>query len=355
MPGAVAPLVPPVPMDQRPMREQVLWCCLYGGGVIGMLVIYGVLQERIMTIPYEGPEGAVIFEHSVFLIFLNRVAAVIFSLFMAIQHKEQLENTAPLWKYLVVSLANVFASSCQYEALKYVSFAVQMLGKSFKMMPVMIWGMLINNKSYTWQDWLIAAAVTGGVTEFLMTGPTNPNNSQGNSVKGILLLVLFLAFDGLTSAMQEKLFKEHQTSKFNQMFYINSLSSFVSLSTLLTTGQLLPSFSFFFSHARFAVDAVTLSASAVGGQFFIYSQVQAFGALVYAATMNVRQVVSIIVSYVTYQHHITPFQVMGLTLVFAALLYKSFVGAKDGKKIEQEPLKLAAENNGYKATVGAAV
>ena len=32
---------------------------------------------------------------------------------------------------------------------KYVSFAVQMLGKSFKMMPVMIWGMIISGKSYS--------------------------------------------------------------------------------------------------------------------------------------------------------------------------------------------------------------
>jgi hypothetical protein len=30
-----------------------------------------------------------------------------------------------------------------------VSFAVQMLGKSFKMMPVMIWGMIISGKSYS--------------------------------------------------------------------------------------------------------------------------------------------------------------------------------------------------------------
>ena len=98
---------------------------------------------------------------------------------------------APIWKYLIVSLSNVYASSCQYEALKlggdfrsmfshnlpstgnfmipasnsswlwfgdvlsnnpprkYVSFAVQMLGKSFKMMPVMIWGMIISGKSYS--------------------------------------------------------------------------------------------------------------------------------------------------------------------------------------------------------------
>ena len=32
-------------------------------------------------------------------------------------------------------------------------------------------------------------------------------------------------------------------------------------------------------------------------RFFIYSQIKEFGALVFAATMNVRQVVSILVSY----------------------------------------------------------
>ena len=37
-----------------------------------------------------------------------------------------------MWKYLLVSMANVYATTCQYEALKYVSFTVQILGKSFK-------------------------------------------------------------------------------------------------------------------------------------------------------------------------------------------------------------------------------
>merc|ERR1719356_642540 len=73
-------------------------------------------------------------------------------------------------------------------------------------------------------------------------------------------------------------------------------------------------------------DATLLSASAVGGQFFIYSLVKDFGALAFAATMNVRQVVSIIVSYATYHHSITGFQVLGLLAVFGALFYKSCAG-----------------------------
>eukprot|EP00971_Amphidinium_carterae_P347918 6490199-Amphidinium_carterae.1 len=42
---------------------------------------------------------------------------------------------------------------------------------------------------------------------------------------------------------------------------------------------------------------------------FIYSQIKEFGALVFAATMNVRQLVSIIVSYIKFGHAITPLQV----------------------------------------------
>ena len=36
-------------------------------------------------------------------------------------------------RYAAVSISNVAATTCQYEALKFVSFPVQMLGKSSKM------------------------------------------------------------------------------------------------------------------------------------------------------------------------------------------------------------------------------
>eukprot|EP00450_Noctiluca_scintillans_P040043 CAMPEP_0194477246 /NCGR_PEP_ID=MMETSP0253-20130528/1026_1 /TAXON_ID=2966 /ORGANISM="Noctiluca scintillans" /LENGTH=120 /DNA_ID=CAMNT_0039316195 /DNA_START=59 /DNA_END=418 /DNA_ORIENTATION=+ len=109
------------------------WCAFYGGGIIGSLLVYGLLQERIMSGDYDGER----FGTSVFLVFFNRVVAVIFAICMALVKGESLWNVAPLWKYVAISISNVYASTCQYEALKYVSFPVQMLGKSFKMMPVM--------------------------------------------------------------------------------------------------------------------------------------------------------------------------------------------------------------------------
>jgi len=312
---------------------QAGWCVFYASGIILALLVYGLLQERIITLEYGGE----MFTYSVFLVFSNKVFAVIFATCMALAKGESLASQAPLWKYLTVSLSNVYASTCQYEALKYVSFAVQMLGKSFKMMPVMLWGIVISGKRYGVQDWMVALGVTLGVTSFLLTGPVSSKTS-GSSVVGFMLLLAFLLLDGLTSTMQEKLFKEHTTSKYNQMMYVNMFSSIVSLVTLLVAGDLLPALAFCTEHPAFVADAIVLSGSAVSAQFFIYSQVKEFGALVYAATMNVRQVVSIMVSYATYHSSITLPQVASLLVVFGALFYKSFAGLLSEKADEKKPL-----------------
>ncbi|CAJ1367317.1 unnamed protein product [Effrenium voratum] len=290
-----------------------------------------------MTVAYDGQ----LFKYSVFLVLCNRLAAVAFALVMAKMKGESMANEAPLWKYLIVSLSNVYASSCQYEALKYVSFAVQMLGKSFKMMPVMIWGMIIAGKSYGMRDWTVAFAVTLGCTEFLMTGPTHSKVDSANSFKGFLLLGGFLALDGLTSTFQEKLFKEHKTTKYNQMLYINLLSATVSIITLLATGDLAPALAFGMEHPQFWLDSALLSCSAVASQFFIYSQIKEFGALVFAATMNVRQVVSILVSYAKYSNPVTMLQILGLMVIFSALFYKSIASMMEAPKEnakEKEPI-----------------
>jgi len=257
---------------------------------------------------------------------------------MIAKNGEEAVNKCPLWKYFAISLSNVAATTCQYEALKWVSFPVQMLGKSFKMAPVMLWGMVVSGKNYKLQDWLVALAVTGGITEFLMTGPIASKADSGSSFWGLGLLAAFLALDGFTSTFQEKLFKEHATTKYNQMLYVNLGSCMISSITVLATGHLGSAVNFLMTQPAFALDANLLSLSAVTGQWFIYSQVKEFGALVFAATMNVRQVVSILLSYYHYGHTITPLQVLGLLVVFAGLFYKSAAGLVAESSKEKDAL-----------------
>merc|ERR1719321_1619058 len=104
-------------------------------------------------------------------------------------------------------------------------------------------------------DWVVALCVTLGVTEFCMTGPMSSPNDRDNSIYGLLLLLGFLACDGLTSTMQEKLFKEHKTSKFNQMLYVNGCSAVVSLFSVLAMGKMSYCAAFGAAHSGFVMDA----------------------------------------------------------------------------------------------------
>jgi len=323
----------------QPLR--IAECIFYASGIIGGLVIYGLLQERIVTMPYGTPP--VHFEDTMFLVFLNRAVAVVFSFIMTLGKGESLRHVAPLWKYMAISVSNVYASTCQYEALKYVSFPTQMLAKSFKMMPVMVWGIIVSNKKYSMADWMIAACVTGGVTEFLLTGPISKHADHSDSMFGLGLLVVFLALDGFTSTKQEYLFREYATTKYNQMLYVNLCSCFISAATLLLTGQMYSALAFARDHPAFLADASMLSTSAVGSQWFIYSLIKEFGALVFAATMNVRQVFSILLSYAKYGHSISALQIVGLFLVFAGLFAKTFIGLVQTPNEETRPLTKKSE------------
>merc|ERR1719213_602947 len=120
---------------------------------------------------------------------------------MVLAKGESVKSTPPLWKYALLSISSVAATTCQYEALKFVSFPVQMLGKSSKMVPVMGWGIAISGKSYKLLDWLIALAVTGGCTIFLIGGnilsskEQDAGKSEGMMLAsiGLLLMVGYLA------------------------------------------------------------------------------------------------------------------------------------------------------------------
>jgi adenosine 3'-phospho 5'-phosphosulfate transporter B2 len=314
---------------------------IYPISIIGSLLVYGLWQERIMAHAY----GEDYFSLSVFLVLFNRVFGIVFAFFMVGIMDETYRCNAPLWKYIAISVSTVVASICQYEALKYVSFTVQLLGKSFKMMPVMFWGRFWFRRKYRVSDWLVSVLVTAGVIWFMLSGNIQPEHNHGSSWYGIGLLIAFIVIDGFTSTFQEKLFAQYRASKYNQMLYINLVASILSVLILLISGNFKRAFNFCHSHPRLWGDSSILSGAAVVAQWFIYSQVQEFGALAFAATMNLRQIASVIGSYLAYSHPITAQQIAGLCLVFAALAMQNLSGLM-AESEEKLPLVLKDEDEG---------
>ncbi|PIA38929.1 hypothetical protein AQUCO_02700249v1 [Aquilegia coerulea] len=249
-------------MTDPPLIENKLWKGVFAAsGIMVTLLVYGVLQEKIMRVPYG--ENKEYFKYSLFLVFCNRIMTSAVSAVFLVGSKKALDPVAPIYKYCLVSISNMMTTTCQYEALKYVSFPVQTLAKCAKMMPVMVWGTLIMQKRYGGPDYFVALLVTIGCSVFVLY-PTEAdvspyNRGRESTVWGVSLMIGYLGFDGFTSTFQDKLFKGYDMEIFNQIFYTTLCSCIFSLSGLVVQGQLLLAAEFVSRHNDCFYDIILLS------------------------------------------------------------------------------------------------
>eukprot|EP00210_Caulerpa_lentillifera_P005809 g5555.t1 len=307
-------------------------------GLTGSLMVYGILQEGIMTLPF-GPEKAR-FRHTLFLVLINRLIACSFALVFVIFSEDQLEPVAPITSYSVISFANIISSACQYEALKYVSFPVQVLAKSAKTIPVMIWQSIISRKTYTFGEYLEAFLVALGCAVFLLTGEISSSGVPGlpsNKMHFVWfmgggILVMYLAVDGFTSTWQDRLFNGYQMGVANQVLYTTMCSIILSLAGLVFTNKLTPALEFVrtYPESWWWILGISLASAIV--QFLVTHTIKEYGALIFATVMTTRQWFSILLSCLIFAHPLSMGQWLGTVLVFG-VLYRRFFA----KKKKQQP------------------
>ncbi|KAI9196633.1 hypothetical protein LWI28_025597 [Acer negundo] len=316
------------------VKENKIWKGVFAvSGIMITLVIYGVLQEKIMRVPYGANQEY--FKHSLFLVFCNRLTTSAVSAGSLLASKRDLDPVAPVYKYCLISVSNILTTTCQYEALKYVSFPVQTLAKCAKMIPVMIWGTFIMQKVYKGSDYMVSFLVTLGCSVFILfpAGEDISPYSRGreNTVWGVSLMVGYLGFDGFTSTFQDKLFKGYDMVIHNQIFYTALSSCILSLTGLILQGHLLPAIDFVYRHNDCLIDVALLSTVATTSQFFISYTIRTFGALTFATIMTTRQLASIMLSCVWFSHPLSWEQWIGAVIVFASLYAKSFMKTAPAK------------------------
>ncbi|XP_022755721.1 UDP-galactose/UDP-glucose transporter 5B-like isoform X2 [Durio zibethinus] len=307
----------PLPTTNR-VKENTIWKGIFAVcGIMITLVIYGLLQEKIMRVPYGVNKEY--FKYSLFLVFCNRITTS------------------------AVSAGSLLA-------LKYVSFPVQTLAKCAKMIPVMIWGTFIMQKTYKGFDYLVAFLVTLGCSIFILfpagTDISPYSKRRENTVWGVSLMVGYLGFDGFTSTFQDKLFKGYDMEIHNQIFYTTLCSCVLSLTGLILQGHLLPAIDFIYRHNDCFLDIALLSTVATASQFFISYTIRTFGALTFAAIMTTRQLVSIMLSCVWFSHPLSWEQWIGAVIVFGSLYTKTLL-----KKASPNPPPPRQTQNGASSPV----
>eukprot|EP01114_Cavostelium_apophysatum_P017906 TRINITY_DN5415_c0_g1_i1.p1 TRINITY_DN5415_c0_g1~~TRINITY_DN5415_c0_g1_i1.p1 ORF type:complete len:338 (+),score=27.33 TRINITY_DN5415_c0_g1_i1:234-1247(+) len=325
---------PGAPIERKNLLK--LGCITF---LLLFFTVYGVVQERIMTRPYGNDEH---FTNSAFLVFLNRVVSVLFSSVIMLYHKEPLGAIAPHWTYATISLCNLAATFCQYEALKYLNFPLQTVLKNGKIVMVLAVTRCLLGKKYGWKDYIVALGITLGCSAFVLTGESLKvsDASAGNTyytMIGLIIMITYLFFDGFTSTFQEKLFRGYSMSTNHQIFYVNCYSALLSAAGLFTSGQLSSSLEFSYRHPYFLVDALELSFCSTFGQQVIYVTIKEFGNVLLSTVMTTRQMLSIVVSSMIYLHSLSTVQWISAGFISCCLYYSTYVRATTAPSYTRRP------------------
>ena len=130
-------------------------------GIFFSFSYFAVLQEDV----YKKPYGGEYFKYTFLALVAERgVNALIGVIGVCALGSSGL--TIPHRDIFVSGVSQMFAMAGSNEALRYVSYPTQVLGKSCKMVPVMAGGLVIGGKSYSMFEYFQVALITIGVCVF---------------------------------------------------------------------------------------------------------------------------------------------------------------------------------------------
>lgn len=282
-------------------------------GIIAALQVYSLAQEQAMTRESVRPETA-------FIVLCNRVMGITVAVFVLWLNGKPLRPEQPVSSYAGISACSYVATSSQYEVLRFVTFPVQTLGKTAKVVPSMLLGLLFLDAKYTLRDWTMCLVVTASCFLFCVGKHWSVSIDSG-TVGGFVLMSLYLLADAGMTTLQKVNVKK-SSSQWNVMLYTNVTSIAIALVQLAfvaatSSGRV---FVIFSAHTYGLV--LALSVSSALSQLFIYETIDKHGPVALAYIMVIRQTLSVAVSSIFYEHNLSFFQWALIFIIAGVLLYE---------------------------------
>lgn len=187
-------------------------------------IVWGMMQELIMNTTFKPtpmtPSGH--FPSATFCVFSNRFLAIFVSALACYLRHGSVVSAAPLLSFTPAALSNTLSSWGQYQALDYVSFSLQTIFKSSKIIPVMFMGTFLKGTVYSRLEYMEAIGITVGIIIFSLSKGNFAGSTVWHEVIGFLLLSLYVLSDSFTSQWQSRIYRDYgKIDNFQMMFGIN--------------------------------------------------------------------------------------------------------------------------------------
>jgi len=315
---------------------ELVACCL---GVFVSFSYFAVMQEDVYEA--QGDKGerfsmtffALVFERAV-----NALCALVaIFIFGGSGYK------LPLKEIFHSGSSQMLAMAASNEALRYVSYPTQVLGKSCKMVPVMLGGLFLGGRKFSRFQYLSVAFVTFGVFLFNYGKASSSGKAsvKENSTYGLSLIFLSLVFDAITGGLQDKVKtstkvlnpshrKTAKPSAHESMLYTNLSGAIVALVFAVFTGQVTSGFAFCAKYPKVLKAIVSYSLASAVGQNFIYHTITSFDVLVLTTVTTTRKIFSTVYSVFRNPNQtLTSLQWTGCFIVF------TFLGMETAEKVHK--------------------
>lgn len=207
-----------------------------------------------------------------------------------------------LLRFLQCSMFITTAAPFGFAALSYITYPAMVLGKSCKLVPVMLMNVLLYRRKFAPHKYLVVFMVTAGITIFMGFGNEKPKKASSGttsevtpyaSLIGIGYLLVNLALDGATNSTQDEIFSRYKVTGQQMMFWINLFCTIlaVALSVLPlpyipvihpTSGghsEFMDAITFIHSHPSVVTPLAQFALTGALGQLFIFETLQHFGSL----------------------------------------------------------------------------
>lgn len=299
------------------MLPQLLFCV---AGIYTFYLSYGLYQEKIFKFRDANNQR---FTATFFLLSLQCFSNGTFAYIATCLTKQPVNTKLGARPFALTAATYLGAMLFSNEALKHVNYPTQALGKSCKMIPVMLMGVLINKRQYQMKEYATVLCITIGIFIFQYGKQQSADKAvtgeKENSMIGIALLGLSLLLDGITGPKQEELKRNFRPSVHQQMFFTNLWAFAYTLCCALLTGQAMEGVFYIIANPELWGPLLGFSICSALGQNFIFYTIQNFSALACTTITTTRKFFTILASVVMYGHVLSPVSWVGVLLVFLGL------------------------------------
>jgi UDP-galactose transporter B1 len=314
------------------------------GGIYISYIYFGLIMERLFNHNYTGETNKkgnyekfnFGFATSIFQNLFSFIVAYCVNKFQYGDTKSKMDFKSEI-TIGFCSFGSVFLAA---QALAHISFPVQALMKSSKIISILIVSFLLRlSSNHTKQQYFCGFIITLGIIIFNLTNEKKKGSDKETSALGLVMILGSLFCDGYLGTRQTEIKKKFNPSQWDQMQSLNKWAGLICLGASILLGQVFGLIEFITKYPAVITDLALLAVLGTFGQIFIFYTIYNFTPLFLSIVTTTRKFFTVLASIIIYRHPINLYQGVAIILVFIGVSIEMFSDKKHPPKEKADPIE----------------